>query len=65
MKRIPGECLSATQKSWRELGSEATAPKAIKARRAVRRNKPEEAMSSSDREKSAAHLELFVVVYIG
>jgi hypothetical protein len=63
--RIPGECLSATQKSCRGLGSEATAPEAIKVRRAVRRNKPEDAMSSSAREESAALLEMFVVVYIG
>jgi hypothetical protein len=30
---IPGEYLSATQKSWSGLGSEAMAPQAIKARR--------------------------------
>lgn len=46
IKQIPCESLSATQKSWRGLGSEAMAPEVIKARRTVRRKKLEEAMSS-------------------
>lgn len=47
MKYIPCESLSATQKSWRGLGSDAMAPEAAKARRTVRRRKLEEAMSSN------------------
>jgi hypothetical protein len=36
---VPGECMSATQKSWRGPGSEATACHETKPRRAARRRK--------------------------
>jgi hypothetical protein len=41
---IPCELLSATQKSWRGLGSEAIACHEAKARRAMRRKHEEEAI---------------------
>ena len=39
---VPGEFMSATQKSWRGLGSEAVAWHETKARRAARRRMEEE-----------------------
>ena len=39
---VPGEFMSATQKSWRGLGSEAVACHETKARRTARRRKEEE-----------------------
>ena len=39
---VPGEFMSATQKSWRGLGSEAVACHETKGRRTARRRKEEE-----------------------
>lgn len=41
-RTVPGECMSATQKSWSGLGSEEVACHETNARRAARRRKEQE-----------------------